>query len=99
MTHTPGPWFAASNHGCKNIGPRVSARMIAPVADTVGLDESTDRDNARLIAAAPEMLAALEMVMDRVLVYSACEVDCSHVEGECESAVAVRAAIRKATGE
>jgi len=49
--HTPGPWFA-SNIG---LGPEGKGPFTFPL----GSDAETAAANARLIAAAPEMLAAL----------------------------------------
>lgn len=67
---TPGPWRAGTNLGCKTIGAGKSGRhkqaqWAREVAFTSGLaKEAEDRANARLIAAAPDLYAALEMVRD-----------------------------------
>jgi hypothetical protein len=52
MTHTPGPWHATP--GCSVIGPAPAGHMIADVRFSLRADE-----DARLIAAAPDMLRAL----------------------------------------
>jgi hypothetical protein len=54
--HTPGPWkYQRDSFGCKEI-----ASATGPLATTDGLaDDDEDAANARLIAAAPEMLDAL----------------------------------------
>jgi hypothetical protein len=51
--HTPGPWFSADTHEC----PDVMADGGFLIAKTRGINCEA---NARLIAAAPDMLAALE---------------------------------------
>lgn len=62
MSHTPGPWVAEMEHGCKDIGPFVRG-LIYSVCVTVGIGEDADRANARLIAAAPDLLAALRRIL------------------------------------
>ena len=95
--HTPGPWFQHhsdvsirvcdgahdSQDGCKTIAE----------AEIIGYDREVSQANARLIAAAPEVLYALENLL-------------ALVEGECPSILRddhhhdmVTAAIRKAKGE
>ena len=67
MNHTPGPWemYAYVVHGSADgelrIGKEGDADDIAPIA-IVGEDDAGElnRANARLIAAAPDLLAALE---------------------------------------
>lgn len=64
MSPTPGPW--------RRIGATVQAGSIADsnhevVADCAfsgDLEDTQGEDNARLIAAAPELLKALELVLD-----------------------------------
>lgn len=58
-THTPGPW-RIGNAG-KAIFP---PQGIAMIADCAGCDNA--RANARLIAAAPDLLAALKVLHDAV---------------------------------
>lgn len=60
--HTPGPWIVLSpeNRRGQKQPPRIALEGRAGIIATVGLPSEGDRDaNARLIAAAPEMLAAL----------------------------------------
>lgn len=61
--HTPGPWVVLRDpqHG----GPLVCTEDIA-IADVMELEGGTDEANAHLIAAAPDLLAALEDA-DRLL--------------------------------
>ena len=63
-THTPGPWGCCytSNHAH-------DYRLTKPNFDTLPVnapsnDHSEQRANARLIAAAPDLLAALEWLRD-----------------------------------
>jgi hypothetical protein len=55
MTHTPGPWFA-HNIG---LGPNGEGPFTYPL----GTDPDKAAANARLIAAAPDMLEALENII------------------------------------
>lgn len=71
--HTPGPWRALSEEcdkpyirirGTKLGGRYKVANVLTPVYDGVHQREAEEtRANARLIAAAPEMLEALEGVL------------------------------------
>lgn len=67
--HTPGPWFTFANGNC--VGGPVGLLGNPSGADTagiahcgMGLRTGTEaRANARLIAAAPDLLDALQFVM------------------------------------
>jgi len=71
MAHTPGPWERSSSYETGNCGDLVVAitkgRFIAEVAVN---DEEQD-DNARLIAAAPDLLAACTLAAKFVAKYTA----------------------------
>jgi hypothetical protein len=55
--HTPGPWKAHSfSHGLKDVPVSSETRDVARVLDCAGPELVS---NARLIAAAPDLLAAL----------------------------------------
>lgn len=93
-THTPGPWTLNTNLrtpvvgiDCEDGGP------LLPIVETVsGYNVKQAEANACLIAAAPDLLLALEMLLDWHL---------STVEDDGEEYSAVRdarAAIAKATG-
>jgi len=56
MTHTPGPWQAIGSA----IEDCAEPRTVVAFANDNGPTESEERANARLIAAAPDLLAALE---------------------------------------
>ncbi len=87
--HTPGPW-ATDDAGLITAG---RSRLHIAQAATTGLGHAADA-NARLLAAAPEMLAALGLAL------LAIERNCYHQgidpQQDTEAAI-VRAAIRKAT--
>lgn len=94
VKHTPGPWFARrAGFSTVYIEARIGSGMLQEVAacgptEVVGHQES----NARLIAAAPELLELVKMVHESfggglVMTFS---------EADVES---FSAAIAKATGE
>lgn len=74
MSHTPGPWVVwgvSSNDGeSEVVSNRDGSKTICWTADTYNEDEdigeATDEDlsNARLIAAAPELLAFARMAIE-----------------------------------
>lgn len=63
--HTPGPWHARewNCHAPTTVGVGADLRQFQPVAECSGLgsnfSNNEEEANARLIAAAPELLAAL----------------------------------------
>jgi hypothetical protein len=70
--HTPGPWVSAyRNAAAFDVSAPATgdARRgrIAEVVSAGGKDVPTMRANARLIAAAPDLLAALEFVLPLVV--------------------------------
>ena len=98
-THTPGPW----NFAKSDIDGRYSIYGNGPLAycgDTGAVDGDGEA-NARLIAAAPDLLAALQTA-ENALRYSAQEaagrVRSEIVGGWLYHADQCRAAIAKATG-
>ena len=85
--HTPGPWEA--------IGASVHSdgrEIVCGLHNTRSAEDAERRANARLIAAAPELLAALEQVVARFR-----PVACS--AGEIVAIVDAEAAIAAARGE
>jgi hypothetical protein len=91
--HTPGPWtFNLTTGVIRSISekfPNCRQPVICdlrrwPSGDTTYIDPA----NARLIAAAPDLLNALEMVLD----------DSNALDGRPRTAGVVYAAIAKATG-
>ena len=91
LKHTPGPWVKEKTG--RGIGPLSkeddqSYGMVIPVA-YVDFAESDDvqKANANLIAAAPDMLAALKFILAWL---PSCDEEATHL---------VELAISKATGE
>jgi hypothetical protein len=94
--HTPGPWGVLTT----SIGPACETVCIGQLNEEKGLNGVSDeyavcvvplvhdesRANARLIAAAPDLLAALKFTV----------ADCDN--SDCEQCEVARAAIAKATG-
>lgn len=95
--HTPGPW------GCTDTSYHAhDYRLTKPDGSPLPVnapfnDHSEQRANARLIAAAPDLLAALvyaEQILRKSDMAPHCEDGCGH----CDAAKAARAAIAKAKG-
>ena len=95
---TPGPWAVVEHDHAiciRTESPsktKYGASRYAAIGgfdrnDSAQLEEA--RANARLIAAAPELLEALQSVLD----------NCLDSEGLCAAHAKARAAIAKATGE
>lgn len=96
MKHTPGPWTLAK--GSLGVYVMVGDREIS---STVGSSRE-DLANARLIAAAPELLAALENLVDLLAgdQWSEAEIDVAfNLTGLGARVNQARAAIAKARGE
>ena len=93
VKHTPGPWFITGSM-TKYVEARIPGRMIQEVAacgPTAADDGYGEQQmaNARLIAAAPELLEALESVLE----------NCLDSDGLAAAYEKARAAIAKAKGE
>ena len=90
--HTPGPWIlhpTAHHPAVRSIGtPDTGPRRICTVGTMNG--NPVDKANARLIAAAPELLEALQNIIESV--------DKGNAAILCPLAAAARSAIAKATG-
>jgi hypothetical protein len=82
--HTPGPWSVSQNVSRHVIGKNGGVVACAELTWTAEISEA----NARLIAAAPDLLNALVMVLD----------DSNALDGRPRTAEVVYAAIAKATG-
>ena len=72
MKHTPGPWelttanadtYKSLNYGVK--GPEINGSLDFTICDMCddGYDDETQKANAHLIAAAPDLLEALENIV------------------------------------
>ena len=105
--HTPRPW-RVENH-TEHTGPYTSARLevwnhnrhIGTIHEHVD-DKCIDEANARLIAAAPELLEALEWILGHVARNTLGTVKTEHGVGTVVDAhlirVKIKAALTKATG-
>lgn len=65
--HTPGPWRIENDAPsyCINAGERRHVAMVSCYTDgTPGNSSSENLANARLIAAAPDLLAAAKLALD-----------------------------------
>lgn len=103
--HTPGPWtaYSTAKTGSWAVaqvdGPRICAmphpHPKAPIAKPLAAWH-TDAANARLIAAAPDLLAALEETLSAIEAFPASGLK---VKPNGGIAKALRAAIAKARGD
>ena len=95
MKHTPGPWVV---EGVRIYGWKGSDKTEPLIATTAYLREAvTEIGNAHLIAAAPDLLAALEWAMENgCLTYSQ---RTSTNQRWCDHVDACTAAIAKAKGK
>ncbi len=93
MAHTPGPWKAGNVDNQR--GGQSAVLIWAEGGDDLG--EARTFADARLMAAAPELLEALQYLMSQTI-----EMDEKYgvalSEGEHEAALLARAAIAKAKG-
>lgn len=90
--HTPGPWYADGDHVVKHDYAQ-DIICVPPRGDAYRRPYEEARANACLIAAAPDLLAALARLVDFV---SALDEFPEEIEDAHEQA---RAAIAKAKGE
>lgn len=72
--HTPGPWTALQRGGVLAADGLLVAQCVQPYARVTSTGIEADREvaqgpqaNARLVAAAPDMLAALRLALTPVL--------------------------------
>lgn len=98
--HTPGPWVAIKKSGWFDVYTQMESGSIdLKIASTFNCQNSA---NARLIAAAPDMLGALteaEIILNKIHEYGvtkACRVPFGNVAPTLDKA---RVAIAKAVGE
>ncbi len=96
--HTPGPWAMYSFDTKSETGPLVkdSSGLIVAEAYPRGPSGTEQAANASLIAAAPELLEALQLLHDNLAEYQRI----NHLGGyDNQDMVLARAAIAKAKGE
>lgn len=96
--HTPGPWTADDGEGYS--GWRIRSQAGTLIAEVVGDSYASDC-NARLIAAAPDLLAALKSAVEDGIVTSSSAADGGAAQYSKQAQVAdqIRAAIAAAEGE
>ncbi len=90
--HTPGPWFAKrEGFSTVYVEARIGGGWVQEVAACGPTEAGQEQQeaNARLIAAAPELLEALQSVLN----------SCLDSQGLADAYKQARAAIAKATGE
>lgn len=89
--HTPGPWRVVEDRAPSSLEVYAGKTAIAECWRRA--DVETEIANARLIASAPELLASLQLMVDRFL-----DTEGSYGAWENDALEAARAAIAKATG-
>lgn len=96
-SHTPGPWFVpAPTYRTLYVEARIGNGMLQEVASCgPTADPAQQAANARLIAAAPELLEALR----GMLALDEEHHQRGHCDDVCAEVLKARAAIAKATGE
>lgn len=92
--HTPGPWRLDALHGHRVVGPKLAPVANCEVPSAHPAVEDRCAANARLIAAAPELLEAAEHLLQHHRVVKLLQSDTGS-----ERVRALRAAIVKARGE
>lgn len=99
MSHTPGPWRTAIRRGYISVfsGTENNAEMVADCTN-LNLEVKERVANARLMAAAPELLDALRMLVSLVD-HGSVIIDHSDRRETLRDHEKARAAIAKATGQ
>lgn len=94
---TPGPWEASGWRVCHSLGGKIG--VVCDTANNAKSRTEENKANARLIAAAPDLLAACQAVLRSPLLR--CAVDDEEHEGEerlgCRLNDMLVSAINKAT--
>lgn len=97
QTHTPGPWFTSQPHGTIYIEARLRGSTLQEVASCGPTETEGQREaNARLIAAAPDLLAALRYTLDTL---AHCAADKGYSGMQAKAARMANDAIAKAGGQ
>jgi Asp/Glu/hydantoin racemase len=100
--HTPGPWTQGDDNPLSIYGKYTNVATVHGTHATGARTEEEARANARLIAAAPDLLAALQeatMVLKWAAQESKGKVKAEIVGGWMHHAEKAQAAITAATGE
>ena len=92
MNHTPGPWHCENGRGIKTAdGEHVSGLGLCTLLGGQPEDREEAEANTRLMAAAPELLAALE---DMVKSFGYTDWSSVHDAARCEHAREVLAKVK-----
>jgi len=100
--HTPGPWYCGTfrpvgNRPGIDIDAADSANIALCHYEKTEMTATETKANARLIASAPELLAALQAILNRYIDLAGSG-DCGNWNPETEpQVIQARAAIAKAT--
>ena len=97
--HTPGPWRLNAGDSIKVMNPRGLCVAFAACGGMTGVKLDEAEANARLIAAAPDLLAVAETLANWIIELAASG-DAGFWDAEAmPEIVAARTAIAKATGQ
>jgi hypothetical protein len=96
--HTPGPWEIESTHGI-TVGPADNGFVCRVRYATTAKQRDEAFANARLIAAAPDLLEALRTIAECNEESSRLPASDRHKKWCAKTAAVARTAIAKATGE
>lgn len=102
MKHTPGPWRVERQNGSPTTGEwMIAGAKPGYLAEVRDCGSGCVKANASLIAAAPELLEALEeaVACGMVPISSATEGGAAKYSRQAQVADMIRAAIAKAKGE
>jgi hypothetical protein len=81
--HTPGPWRPTDVGSVRSVAPDDVGGLVAVVYPLVVDDRATMAANARLIAAAPDLLAFARRSLPMLIAERDCLYDgCTNAEGE-----------------
>lgn len=102
MSHTKGPWTVTScdeHFGEYRIAEAALEQDRAETDDEKERSQNNDKGNARLIAAAPCLLAACEALLEAFATYAQRTVDLEGEDALHSSVKSARAAINKTKGQ
>jgi len=93
--HTPGPWQAKQNGFYRVAVVDRDGNYLTYKAGTDRMPDTEREANASLIAAAPDLLGALEQALDAL---AHCKADTGYSSTQHRAAIAASKAINKAKG-
>lgn len=98
MKHTPGPWILDKHQNGYSIRADSNGRFVAAIQGAYSNADKELECDAKLIAAAPEMLEALEKSLDS-MIYAANLLQVPNNSTFKENLNAMKLAINKAKGQ